>query len=713
MEMRAIEDVEAGRDVTPPLPPLAFALHDTYLHSHCSACFSPLPLNSRIAPTFPRNLRPVLLYCSAQCSASDSLLHLRSAERHLLSRPSADADSDSSDLRVALRLLYSLEASGIISPNDGGLTSDREKMMQDHGGWMSNREIFIQKGGFLSRIGGLMSNHDKLIGNGDALSQMGGISSNSKKLIPSEAVLSMENDDDGILEKISAGAKAMAAARRLRDGLELDSNFNCVIEEVVLCIVVTNAVEVQDDVGRSVGIAVYDVTFSWINHSCSPNACYRFVPRWCPGGGDSRLMIAPEVTDGGGGGVGFEDTGVSAKVLSRFIHCYLCVSCNVGCGGYGPRVVVRSIKAIKEGEEVSIAYTDLLQPKAMRKSDLWSKYRFICHCTRCCAWSLDHADQILQVRLLRKDEMVSKLTEFIDAAISDYLSFGNAESCCEKLESVLTHGLLDELSEPKEEKSHQKSRLHPLHHLSLNAYTTLASAYKTRANDLLALDSDKPERQLFSLDMSRNSAAYSLLLAGATHHLFLSEPSLISSVANFWASAGESLLNLGKSSVWNLFVKAQFPVPEFSSFRIENCCNYVLMDKCEALFDSSQPHCAELDAMSRDLLCCITKIVPKIWTFLTHKHCYLELVKDPIDSGWLGTVKSSNEVDFYANASSSGLHKSKFRYELEGNVSQERMIIFQLAVHCLLYGGVLANVCYGQDSYLIRSIRSHLYGDSA
>lgn len=33
--------------------------------------------------------------------------------------------------------------------------------------------------------------------------------------------------------------------------------------------------------------------------------------------------------------------------------------------GYGPRVVVRSIKAISKGEEVTIAYTDLLQPKVL------------------------------------------------------------------------------------------------------------------------------------------------------------------------------------------------------------------------------------------------------------------------------------------------------------------------------------------------------------
>lgn len=55
------------------------------------------------------------------------------------------------------------------------------------------------------------------------------------------------------------------------------------------------------------------------------------------------------------------------------------------CKGYGPRVVVRSIKAIKKGEEVSIAYTDLLQPKVYFKSLslvglLWSNFLFY-HCS--------------------------------------------------------------------------------------------------------------------------------------------------------------------------------------------------------------------------------------------------------------------------------------------------------------------------------------------
>jgi SET and MYND domain-containing protein len=29
----------------------------------------------------------------------------------------------------------------------------------------------------------------------------------------------------------------------------------------------------------------------------------------------------------------------------------------------GPRLIVRSIKRIKKGEEITVAYTDLLQPK--------------------------------------------------------------------------------------------------------------------------------------------------------------------------------------------------------------------------------------------------------------------------------------------------------------------------------------------------------------
>lgn len=80
----------------------------------------------------------------------------------------------------------------------------------------------------------------------------------------------MSSSDSDVASKIREGAREMARARgNLSDDVAW--------EEAALCLVMTNAVEVQDDkTGRILGIAVYDKDFSWINHSCSPNACYRF-----------------------------------------------------------------------------------------------------------------------------------------------------------------------------------------------------------------------------------------------------------------------------------------------------------------------------------------------------------------------------------------------------------------------------------------------------
>ncbi|XP_077223277.1 protein SET DOMAIN GROUP 41-like [Tasmannia lanceolata] len=59
--------------------------------------------------------------------------------------------------------------------------------------------------------------------------------------------------------------------------------------------------------------------------------------------------------------------------------------------------MIRSIKSIKKGEEVCVAYADLLQPKAIRQSELWEKYRFVCCCDRCNSSPPTYVDRILQV----------------------------------------------------------------------------------------------------------------------------------------------------------------------------------------------------------------------------------------------------------------------------------------------------------------------------
>lgn len=208
MSMRASEDMEMGEDITPPLSPLTYSLHDAFLLSHCSSCFSPL----LDPPHLPTNS---LLYCSPRCCSSSSL-HVSTAELHLLrSLPSSTADT--SDLRAALRLLQSLPAAC----------------------------RFLRAG----RIAGLLTNRDKLLAT---------------------------TGDDEFVGRIREGTGAMAAARKMRDGDEAEvCEPDDVALEAALCLVLTNAVEVHDNTGRTLGIAVYGPSFCWINHSCSPNACYR------------------------------------------------------------------------------------------------------------------------------------------------------------------------------------------------------------------------------------------------------------------------------------------------------------------------------------------------------------------------------------------------------------------------------------------------------
>lgn len=79
-----------------------------------------------------------------------------------------------------------------------------------------------------------------------------------------------------VAEKIREGGMRMSRARN-KGGL----HGAVMVEEVVLWAVITNAVEVQVSKGPAVGVAVYGPWFSWFNHSCSPNACYRFELEKC------------------------------------------------------------------------------------------------------------------------------------------------------------------------------------------------------------------------------------------------------------------------------------------------------------------------------------------------------------------------------------------------------------------------------------------------
>lgn len=488
---------------------------------------------------------------------------------------------------------------------------------------------------------------------------------------------------------------------------------DAVLEEAVLCLVLTNAVEVQDKTGRTLGISVYDTSFSWINHSCSPNACYRFLvssplsQQHSPSFAETPLRIVP-----GGRATSRIESGVCSKnVLTK------------ECQKYGPRVIVRSIRRINRGEEVTVTYTDLLQPKAIRQSELWSRYRFICSCRRCSASPLTYVDRALEEisavnfnssRLssdisFNRDKATERLTDYVDDAIADYLSIGNPESSCERLEHVLTQGLCDYQPEGNEEKSEISYWLNPLHHLSLNAYTTLASAYKILADDLLTIYSETDNHVLKAFGMIRTSAAYSLLLAGAAHHLFNSESSLVLYVANFWTTAGDSLLNLAKSSLWTDIVRWDRPMSDDSElYHIEKykCPKCSLIDKFETnSFHDPVTH-ADFEHVSSEFLDCVTNLTQKVWHFLVHGCRYLGLCKNPIDFCWLDTSKYSSDGEAVAQSTGTkgyincGNERSISGSEAEENTNQLRIYILKVGVHCLLYGEYLASKCYGRHSHL-------------
>ncbi|KAI7817890.1 hypothetical protein BX661DRAFT_125849, partial [Kickxella alabastrina] len=49
----------------------------------------------------------------------------------------------------------------------------------------------------------------------------------------------------------------------------------------------------------------------------------------------------------------------------------------------GGRQVVRALRDIAEGDEVTLAYIDGLKPRSERRKTLEAVYFFTCHCERC------------------------------------------------------------------------------------------------------------------------------------------------------------------------------------------------------------------------------------------------------------------------------------------------------------------------------------------
>lgn len=234
----------------------------------------------------------------------------------------------------------------------------------------------------------------------------------------------------------------------------------------------------------------------------------------------------------------------------------------------------------------------------------------------------------------------------------------------------------------------------------------MASAYKVRACDLLSLYSVEDENQLEAFDMSRISAAYSLLLASATQNLFHSESSLIPSVANFWMGAGESLLSLARSSGWNEFAKLGLVVSNLSSVAKLKCSNCSVMDRFKACASNGQVKSADFEILSSDFLHCVTNLTQKVWSFLVCGCHFLKLFEVDTHFSWLLATKNSRTWDFWTHVNSTDMGSSRESEDSNGIVEEQgytehgRALIFHLGAHCLVYGGILAIICYDHNSHL-------------
>lgn len=329
-----------------------------------------------------------------------------------------------------------------------------------------------------------------------------------------------------------------------------------------------------------------------------------------------------------------------------------------------------------------------------------SKYKFICSCKRCTASPEPYVDLILNcdARNLNSpedtvtDPAIEDLDDILQQAISEYSLGDDPKACCDMIESMLAENLMSDLQQ--EELSRRKYILHPLHHICLNTFMTLASAYRFRALKLNT-DSLHGGNSGAVFRMTKAAAAYSFVLAGATHHLFLSECSFMTPLSHFLLSSGQFMLDFVECIKGETRKNASEAKFNFASCSI----NFA---SCSANHDSMQFHqfrstCEEFGKhmLSLSLQC---------WPYLAQSLPCLEKIKNPVDFSWLGTAIFQS------------LHLSE---EDSANISctdgpaafiEEQECILSLAVCCITYCKYLASICYSPQHYLADHAKDLLEG---
>lgn len=138
------------------------------------------------------------------------------------------------------------------------------------------------------------------------------------------------------------------------------------------------------------------------------------------------------------------------------------------------------------------------------------------------------------------------------------------------------------------------------------------------------------------------------------------------------------------------------------------------MDRFRACISNGQIRSTDFEDVSNEFLRCVSNITQKVWSFLVHGCHFLGSCKDPIDFSWLMSAMNSSTVDVWTNVINTDMCSS---HESENSIhiceehayaDHTREHIFQLGVHCLVYGGLLAIICYGHHSHLACHVQNIL-----
>ncbi|KAK1311350.1 hypothetical protein QJS10_CPA08g00585 [Acorus calamus] len=209
-----------------------------------------------------------------------------------------------------------------------------------------------------------------------------------------------------------------------------------------------------------------------------------------------------------------------------------------------------------------------MRAKAVRHLESWSKYQFVCRCGHCNTSPQPYVDRVLNESAsnlntakesnhdFHDNDALEEVANIVEEAVAEYMSYGDAKSCCCKLETCLLRA--SETSNSSKDSSRPNS----------------ASAYNTRSRCIPGPELVQDYR-LGALEMAMAAAAYSLLLAGATNHLLSVESSLIASASVFWINAGESILGVVKRLRWFTSVEGRSELgcpPETEAQLGVDCC---------------------------------------------------------------------------------------------------------------------------------------------